>query len=58
MNKTVFLYAISAISLLALANFYPKIASFLVAILILGVLAQHGDEYAKLLDSMQGNNKK
>lgn len=59
MNKTFFLYAISALTILALANFYPRIAALFVGLLILGVLAEHGDEYAKLLDSAQtgGSNK-
>lgn len=56
-NKTFFLYAVSSIAVLALAAFYPRIAALLVGLLILGVLAQHGADYAKLLDSANGGSK-
>lgn len=54
-NKTFLLYAISALSVLALAAFYPRTAALLVGILILGVLAQHGTEYADLLNAASGH---
>lgn len=54
MNKTVLLYSISGLSVLALADIYPKLAMFLVGLLIVGVLAVHGDDYAALLNSAQG----
>lgn len=54
MNKTVVLYGISALSLLALADYYPRLATLFALLLILGVLAEHGADYAGLLDKGQG----
>jgi len=53
-NKTVFLYAISAISVLMLASVYPGLAKWLVGILILGVLLRNADVFAGLLKAAQG----
>lgn len=53
-NKTFFLYAVSALAVLALADLYPKLAMFFVGLLILGVLAEHGSEYAAMLNAAQG----
>jgi len=54
MNKTFFLYAVSALAILALADFYPKLSMFFVGLLILGVITVHGSDYADLLNKAQG----
>lgn len=58
MNKTVFLYAVSALSIIALASAYPTLAKSIVGIMILGLLAMHGPEYAALLTATTAPPKK
>ena len=53
-NKTVFLYAISALLVIALAGVYPRLAMVFVGLLILGVIVEHGADYAAMLNALQG----
>ncbi len=47
--KTFFFYGISAASLIALAEYQPKLAILFVVILIVGVLLTHWQDFAPLL---------
>lgn len=53
MTKTVVLYTVSILSVLALSTVYPKIAVYLVGLLIIGVLVEHGTEYANIISGVQ-----
>lgn len=57
MTKTVILYVVSTLAVLALSSVYPKLAIYLVALLIIGVLAQHGADYADLINSASAKGK-
>jgi hypothetical protein len=51
-NTTVFLYGISALSLVALADPFPKVAIMFTVILIAGVLLTHASDYASMLSAV------
>lgn len=47
--KTFFFYGISALALIALANYMPKVAIMFAFLLIAGVLLTHWSDYAGYL---------
>lgn len=53
-NKEFFLWGISALTLIALADPYPNVAIFFAWLLIVGVLVIHGSDYAALIKSAIG----
>lgn len=49
--KTFFFYGISALALIALANYMPKVAIMFAFLLIAGVLLTHWSDYAGYLQA-------
>jgi len=49
--KTFFFYGISALALIALANYMPKVAIMFAFLLIVGVLLTHWSDYAGYLQA-------
>jgi hypothetical protein len=56
--KTFFFYGIGAASLIALAEYLPKVAIMFTIILIAGVFLTHWKEYAPLLSGNLAKGKK
>lgn len=50
--KTVFLYVIGGLALIALAGAFPRVAIVFTLILIMGVIAMNASDYATLLSGL------